>query len=51
MPLDLEAFRVRGPPPHALGDVYLVPEYVSEAEEERLARQVRAGRSCWVQVR
>jgi hypothetical protein len=50
MPLDLEVFRVRGSAPHDLSALYLVPDFVEEDEEERLTRQVAAGRSSWVQV-
>ncbi|GBF99506.1 hypothetical protein Rsub_12284 [Raphidocelis subcapitata] len=45
--LDLEAFRVPGSP---VGDLFLVPDYVSGAEEETIARRVAAQRSGWVQL-
>jgi hypothetical protein len=33
-----------------LPDLFLVPEYVTEAEEERLARSATSARGAWVQL-
>lgn len=47
----LERYRVTAPPPHDLGDLYLIPGYVSPLEEGHLAAQITAQRAAWVQVR
>lgn len=48
---NLERFRVRGAPPHDLGDLYLLPDYVSPKEEARLMHTIASQRAAWVQVR
>ncbi|KAI8465843.1 MAG: hypothetical protein J3K34DRAFT_76723 [Monoraphidium minutum] len=46
----LERFRLSGPAPHDLRDVFLIPDYVSEAEEASLTRQIAASQQAWVQL-
>ena len=46
MAFDLERFRVRC----ALGELFYVPDYVSEAEEASLLTQVSASKAAWRQA-